>query len=123
MLGASQSFIPESPGLTREPSADKVVTGQAGVAPAPRGARFAPCSALLPGATGLTAQAQPAVCGWRVLRRSERRLENNFPTQSISEGSGFIKNEEQRSSGHSECSDLLTDQGRVDSFPKLIANS
>lgn len=63
-LGTSQSFILESPGPTRKPSADKVVTGQAGVPPAPRGAAFAPCSALLPGATGLTAQAQPIVCGW-----------------------------------------------------------
>lgn len=50
-------------------------------------------------------------------------MEKNFQTRSISEGSGLIENKEQRSSGHSEHSDVLTDQGRADSFPELIAKS
>ena len=37
-----------------------------------------------------------------VSRQSERGLEKNFQTQSVSEGSESIKNEEQRESGHCE---------------------
>ena len=37
-----------------------------------------------------------------MLRQSERGLEKNFQTQSISEGSESIKNKEQRESGHCE---------------------
>ena len=43
-----------------------------------------------------------------LLMQSKHVLEKNFQTQSISEGSDFIKNKEQRQCGHS---DLPTNQG------------
>lgn len=111
-----RGLVLDSPGLTRKPSADKVVTGQAGVPPAPRGARFA----VWGHGTHSPGSARRL---WLVSVGLPEHGLKIFQTWSISEGSGFIKNEEQRSSGHSERRDLLTDQGRVNSFPELIANS
>ena len=58
-----------------------------------------------------------------LFRQSERGLEKNFQPQGISEGSEFIKNKEQRESGHRERSWLTTADrpGRVDSVHELIA--
>ena len=54
----------------------------------------------------------------KILRQSEHRLEKNFQTQSISEGSEFIKHIEQRSYGHCKRGGL----GRVYSFRELTAH-
>ena len=53
------------------------------------------------------------------------RLGKDFQTQSISEGSEFIKNEEQRESGHCKCSGPPPPDrpGRVGVFCGLAANS
>lgn len=46
---------------------------------------------------------------WRkLLRQAEYQLEENFQTQSILEGSEFIRNKEQRYCGHCECSGLTS---------------
>ena len=63
---------------------------------------------------------------WRVvikclLRQSECRLEKNFQTQRTEGKSEFIKNKEQRSSGHFERT-TPDRPGRVDSFCELVAN-
>ena len=68
---------------------------------------------------GLASQAPKST----LFKQSEHGLEKNFQTQGISDGSEFIKNKEQRESGHRERSWLTTADrpGRVDSVHELIA--
>ena len=56
-----------------------------------------------------------------LLRQSKCRLEKNFQTQRTAGKSEFIKNKEQRSSGHFERT-TPDRPGRVDSFCELVAN-
>ena len=59
-------------------------------------------------------------CSWQPSCWGNLRLEKNFQIQSISEGSEFIKNKEQRYCGHWERSGPTSWQGRADHFHWLV---
>ena len=57
------------------------------------------------------------------MRQSEHGLEKNFQTQSISEGSEFIKKKSRDNEGTASAAGQPPDRpGRVDSFHGLVAN-
>ena len=59
-----------------------------------------------------------------MLGQSNHEVEKNFQIQSTADRSKFIRNKDERSSGHCKCSRLTTPDKpkRVNSFHELIAN-